>query len=164
MILNTGIPVNWRNNFFYQLFFFVAGIIVLPAVALYLYKKSSEMATIKLTTQEFKDKIFDFTKEQEWNYKGDLPAIIDFYADWCGPCKMMAPIMEELSTEYENQLIVYKVDTSAEKELASIFGIQSIPTFLFIPLEEEPMIQTGALPKKEFKEIIEERMLFNTPE
>jgi len=164
MILNTGIPVNWRNNFFYQLFFFVAGIIVLPAVALYLYKKSSEMATIKLTTQEFKDKIFDFTKEQEWNYKGDLPAIIDFYADWCGPCKMMAPIMEELSTEYENQLIVYKVDTSNEKEIASVFGIQSIPTFLFIPLEEEPMIQTGALPKKEFKEIIEERMLFNTPE
>lgn len=121
------------------------------------------MATIKLTTQEFKDKIFDFTKEQQWNYKGDMPAIIDFYADWCGPCKMVAPILEELSTEYENQLIVYKVDTSKEKDIASAFGIQSIPTFLFIPLEVEPMIQTGALPKKEFKLIIEERVLFNTP-
>jgi len=121
------------------------------------------MSTIKLTTQEFKDKIFDFTIEQQWNYKGKLPAIIDFYADWCGPCKMVSPLVEELSTEYENQLIVYKVDTSKEKDIAAAFGIQSIPTFLFIPLEEEPMIQTGALPKKEFKLIIEERVLFNNP-
>jgi len=121
------------------------------------------MSTIKLTTQEFKDKIFDFTKELQWSYKGNLPAIIDFYADWCGPCKMVAPLVEELSTEYENQLIVYKVDTSKEKDIAAAFGIQSIPTFLFIPLEEEPMIQTGALPKKEFKLIIEERVLFNNP-
>ncbi|WP_298297593.1 thioredoxin [Hydrotalea sp.] len=117
------------------------------------------MATKHLTTQEFKDLVFDYTKEQEWKYKGTLPAIIDFYADWCGPCKMVAPVLEELSTEYEGKLMVYKVDTEKEQELAAVFGIQSIPTFLFIPAEGQPMMQPGALPKKVFKQVIDEELL-----
>jgi thioredoxin 1 len=117
------------------------------------------MATIHLTTQDFKEKVFDFDKEQEWNYKGSLPAIIDFYADWCGPCKMVAPVLEELSKEYEDQVIIYKVNTEKEMELSSVFGIQSIPTFLFIPLEGEPIMQPGAFPKKVFQQVIEKHLL-----
>ena len=117
------------------------------------------MPTIKLTTQDFKDKIFDYTKEKDWKSKSSLPVIIDFYADWCGPCKMVAPVLEELSLEYDGKLLIYKVDTEKEIELASVFGIQSIPTFLFIPVDGDPMMQPGAFPKKVFKEVIEERLL-----
>lgn len=117
------------------------------------------MATVKLTTQDFKDKVFDYTTEQEWKYKGDKPAIIDFYADWCGPCKMVAPVLEELSDEYEGDLVIYKVDTEAEMELSAVFGIQSIPTFLFIPVNGQPMMQPGAFPKKVFKQVIDERLI-----
>ena len=117
------------------------------------------MATIKLTTQDFKDKIFNYDTDKEWKYKGSQPAIIDFYADWCGPCKMVAPMLEELSKEYEGKLVIYKVDTEKEMELSAVFGIQSIPTFLFIPLEDQPMMQPGALSKKVFKQVIEERLL-----
>lgn len=119
------------------------------------------MVTIKLTAQDFKDKIFDYEKEQEWKYKGSVPALIDFYADWCGPCKMVAPVLEELSKEYEGQLVIYKVDTEKEQELSTVFGIQSIPTFLFIPVNGNPMMQPGAFPKKAFQQIIEERLLQN---
>src|SRR5689334_1443506 len=104
----------------------------------------SFMGTIHLTAQEFKDRIFDYEKEQEWKYKGDLPAIIDFYADWCGPCKAIAPLLEELSIEYSDRLIIYKIDTDKEIELSSLFGIQSIPTLLFIPMEGQLMVQKGA--------------------
>ncbi|MGC8751103.1 thioredoxin [Hydrotalea sp.] len=117
------------------------------------------MATKHLTTQEFKDQIFDYTKEQEWKYQGTLPAIIDFYADWCGPCKMVAPVLEELSDEYAGKLNIFKVDTEKEQELAAVFGIQSIPTFLFIPAQGQPMMQPGALPKKVFKQVIDEELL-----
>jgi thioredoxin 1 len=117
------------------------------------------MATIHLTTQDFKEKVFDFDKEQEWKYNGSLPAIIDFYADWCGPCKMVAPVLEELSKEYEDQVIIYKVNTEKEMELSSVFGIQSIPTFLFIPVEGQPIMQPGAFPKKVFQQVIEEHLL-----
>jgi len=117
------------------------------------------MATVKLTTQDFKDRIFNYREEKTWNYKGHLPAIIDFYADWCGPCRMVAPVLEELSKEYENELIIYKVDTEKEEELAAIFGIQSIPTFLFIPLKEDPLIQPGALDKNIFNMIIKKHLL-----
>ncbi|QEC69874.1 thioredoxin [Panacibacter ginsenosidivorans] len=117
------------------------------------------MHTIQLTTQDFKEKIFNYETEQEWKYKGDIPAIIDFYADWCGPCKMVAPVLEELAKEYNGKLNVYKVNTEKEIELSAVFGIQSIPTFLFIPVDELPMMQPGAFPKKVFKEIIETRLL-----
>ncbi|MBY0537163.1 MAG: thioredoxin family protein [Chitinophagaceae bacterium] len=117
------------------------------------------MSTIKMTTADFKEKVFNYDTEKEWKYTGNLPAIIDFYADWCGPCKQVAPILEELSKEYEGKLLIYKVDTEAELELSSVFGIQSIPTFLFIPVEGNPMLQPGAFPKNIFKQVIEERLL-----
>lgn len=117
------------------------------------------MPTIQLTTQGFKEKIFDFDTEKEWKYQGNLPAIIDFYADWCGPCKMVAPVLEELSDEYEGKLLIYKIDTEAEQQLSAALGIRSIPTFIFIPAEGEPSMQPGALPKNVFKQIIEEHLL-----
>ena len=117
------------------------------------------MATIKLTADKFKSDIFDYTTEKEWNYKGERPAIIDFYADWCGPCKMVAPIMEELSTEYAGKVDIYKVDTEVEQELSAVFGIRSIPSILFIPKEGTPMMQPGALPKNVFQEVIDKELL-----
>lgn len=117
------------------------------------------MATEHITKQDFIDKVFDYEQEQDWKYKGELPAIIDFYADWCGPCKSIAPVLEELSDEYKGRLSIYKVDTDKEVELSSLFGIQSIPTLLFIPAEGAPMMQRGAIPKSAFKQVIEERLL-----
>lgn len=117
------------------------------------------MATIKITTQDFKDKIFNYEGATEWSFNGQRPAIIDFYADWCGPCKFVAPILEQLSLEYEDKLDIYKVDTEAEQELSAVFGIQSIPSLLFIPLEGKPMMQAGALPKNTLKEIIEKELV-----
>ncbi|MBL7729929.1 MAG: thioredoxin [Chitinophagaceae bacterium] len=117
------------------------------------------MPTIQMTTQDFKDKVFNYETEQEWKYLGTLPCIIDFYADWCGPCKMVAPVLEELSEEYKDRIIIYKVNTDAEMELSSVFGIQSIPTFLFIDATGEPSMQPGALPKHVFRQVIEEKML-----
>lgn len=117
------------------------------------------MATVKMTTQDFKEKVFNYDTEQDWKYLGTLPAIIDFYADWCGPCKMVAPILEELSNEYEGKIVIYKVDTEAELELSGVFGIRSIPTLLFIGADGEPMMQPGALPKHVLRQVIEEKML-----
>jgi len=117
------------------------------------------MATIKLTNQKFIDDIFDYTTEKEWNYKDSVPAIIDFYADWCGPCKMVAPILEELSGTYEGKLKIYKLDTEAERELSSVFGIRSIPSILFIPVGGKPMMQVGALPKSTLIDVIEKELL-----
>ena len=116
------------------------------------------MATIKLTTEKFKEEIFDYTKEKEWKYKGDKPAIIDFYADWCGPCKMIAPVLEELSEE-RKEVNIYKVDTEVELELSGVFQIRSIPSMLFIPMEGQPMMQAGALPKGALEEIIDKELL-----
>jgi len=117
------------------------------------------VATVQLTTAAFKEKIFNYEVEKEWKYTGTLPAIIDFYADWCGPCKMVAPVLEELSKEYEGRLIIYKVNTDIEQELSAVFGIQSIPTFLFIAADGEASMQPGAYPKHVFKKIIEEKLL-----
>lgn len=117
------------------------------------------MATIHLTAQSFKEKVFDYETEKEWHYKGQLPAIIDFYADWCGPCKMVAPVLEELSKEYEGKLHIYKINTEEEQELSAAFAIRSIPTFLFIPVDGEPAMQPGALPKKAFQQVIEQHLL-----
>jgi thioredoxin len=115
--------------------------------------------TEHLTLDTFKEKVFDFEKSKDWNYQGDIPCIIDFYADWCGPCKMVAPILEELSEEYNGKLHVYKVNTEEERELAGIFGIQSIPSLLFVPKEGQPQMAMGALPKdtfvKAFKDVLD---------
>lgn len=131
-------------------------------LALYLcieLKKRKDMPTVKLTADIFKKEIFDYTAEKEWKYKGDKPAIIDFYADWCGPCKAVAPVLEELSDEYADNLIIYKVDTEAEQELSSVFQIRSIPSILFVPMGKQPMMQAGALPKTALKEIIEKELV-----
>jgi len=111
-----------------------------------------------LTVETFKEKVFDYTQTKEWSFKGDKPAIIDFYADWCGPCKTIAPILEELDTEYES-IDFYKVNTETENELAATFGIQSIPSILFIPLEGSPQMALGALPKETFKKAISEILI-----
>lgn len=117
------------------------------------------MATIKLTKQKFLDDIFDYTTQQEWKYKGKVPAIIDFYADWCRPCQMVAPVLEELSETYSGKLNIYKVDTEVEQELAGVFQIRSIPSILFIPVDSQPMMQPGALPKSAFIEVIEKELI-----
>ncbi len=103
-----------------------------------------------LTKQEFIEKVFDFETKKEWDFSGERPVVIDFYADWCGPCKALSPIMEELSKEYEGKVDIYKVDTEAEQELAAVFRIRSIPSILFVPKNEKPVMAVGALPKAEF--------------
>lgn len=124
-------------------------------------KSENKMAkTIKLTRADFLEKVANFEKNPEkWEYLGDKPAIIDFYADWCGPCKMVAPILEELAAEYEGQLYIYKVDTEVEQQLAAEFGIRSIPSLLFVPMNEPPQMAQGALPKDAFKQAIDEVLL-----
>jgi thioredoxin len=109
-----------------------------------------------LTKETFLEKVFNFEENKEWKFEGDKPAIIDFYADWCGPCKMVAPIMEELATEYEGKIDVYKINTDEQQELAGAFGIQSIPSILFIPVGEQPQMAAGALPKETFQKVISE--------
>lgn len=103
-----------------------------------------------LTKEAFLNKIFNYEIEKEWKYQGEKPAIIDFYADWCGPCKIVSPVLDELSDELDEKMDFYKVDTEAEQELAAIFGIRSIPSFLFIPVEAQPQMAVGALPKETF--------------
>ena len=120
------------------------------------------MAAIKLSSEEFKNQVFDYTKETNWNYKGSIPAVIDFYADWCAPCRMVASVIEELSKEYEGKVSFYKVDTELEQELAAVFQIQSIPSLLFIPVLGQPMMQLGAMPKNSFRKVIDEQLLKNS--
>ena len=112
-----------------------------------------------LTKQTFLDKVFNYEKNKEWQFEGDLPCLIDFYADWCGPCKMVAPILEELSEEYKGKINIYKVDTEAEQELAAAFGIRSIPSLLFCPKEGQPQMAQGALPKDALKGAIDDVLL-----
>jgi len=117
--------------------------------------------TVHLTTEDFKEKVFNYETTKEWKYEGTLPAIVDFYADWCQPCKMVAPVLEDLAREYAGQIMVYKVNTEEEQELASVFGIQSIPTLLFIPKEGQPQAAMGALPKQTFEKVIKDVLLKN---
>lgn len=116
---------------------------------------------VHLTAQDFKEKVFDYEKGGEWKYAGELPAIVDFYADWCQPCKMIAPVLEDLALDYAGKIVVYKVDTENEQELAAVFGIQSIPTLLFIPKEGQPQASMGALPKQTFEKVINDILLKN---
>jgi len=107
-----------------------------------------------LTKETFLKKVFNFEKNKEWKFEGEIPCIIDFYADWCGPCKAIAPVLEELSDDYTGKVNIYKVDTEAEQELAAAFGIRSIPSMLFVPKDAEPQMAQGALPKHELEKII----------
>ena len=113
----------------------------------------------KLTKEAFLEKVFNYEQNKDWKYEGDLPCVIDFYADWCGPCKMVHPILEELSKEYDGKIRIYQIDTEAEQELAAAFGIRSIPSLLFCPSEGQPQMAQGALPKASLKRAIEEILL-----
>lgn len=114
-----------------------------------------------LTKKTFLEKVFNYEQNQEWKFEGELPCLIDFYADWCSPCKMVAPIMNKLADEYAGKVNIYKIDTEAEQELAAIFGIQSIPSLLFVPKEGQPQMAVGALPEQTIKRVIEEQLLNN---
>jgi thioredoxin len=117
-----------------------------------------------LTKAAFLEKVFDYENNKEWNFKGDKPCVIDFYADWCGPCKTVSPIMEELSKEYEGKVDVYKIDTEKEQELAQIFGIRSIPSVLFCPADDKPRMAVGALPKDGYIQAIKDVCKVEHPE
>ena len=123
-------------------------------------KKENKMTTIHLTKAEFLSKVANFeTNPAEWKYLGDRPALIDFYADWCGPCKAIAPVLEELAAEYGDRIYIYKINTETEPELASAFGIRSIPSLLFVPMTGQPQMAAGALPKQQLKEAIDNLLL-----
>lgn len=110
--------------------------------------------TENLTKESFFEKVFNYEENKEWKFEGKIPAIIDFYADWCGPCKMLAPVLEQLSQEYDGKVHIYKIDTEAEQELSAAFGIRSIPSMLFCPVDEDPQMAHGALPKQQIEQII----------
>mgnify|MGYP000636080080 FL=1 len=112
--------------------------------------------TALLTIEQFLEKVFNFEKHKDWKYEGSLPCIVDFYADWCGPCQSLAPLLEELSETYKGKLLIYKIDTEVEQELSGAFGIRSIPSMLFCPTEDSPQMAQGALPKQELERMIQE--------
>ena len=119
----------------------------------------SDYKPVEMNTQMFIDRVVDFKNAEEWDYKGDKPAVIDFYATWCGPCKKLSPILDELSSEYAGNVLFYKVDVDREQELAGAFGIQSIPMVLLIPKEGKPYVVQGLRPKAELKEAIDSVLL-----
>ena len=115
--------------------------------------------TEALTKETFLTKVFDYEKNQDWKFEGELPAVIDFWAPWCGPCKMVGPVLEELSEEYKGKVNIYKVNTDEEQELGAVFGIRSIPSILFVPKEGQPKMAVGALPKESLKQAIDKELL-----
>jgi len=114
---------------------------------------------VHLTAQDFRDKVFNYETGADWKYEGNLPAIVDFYADWCQPCKMVAPVLEDLARDYSGKILIYKVDTESEQELASVFGIRSIPTIFFIPKKGQPQAAMGALPRETFDKAIKDILI-----
>lgn len=122
-------------------------------------KQEGKEEVVPMNNRMFIDKVFDYTTEKEWKYNGTMPAVIDFYADWCGPCRRVAPIMRELAEEYKGKVIFYKVDTDKEKELAGSMGIQSLPTIVFIPVKGKPQVIVGAADKATFQKAINEVLL-----
>lgn len=155
-----------------KIFLFIFSLLLVAATACGREKQSSAPVqvptttieeggqVIHLTKAEFLKKVFDYeANPEEWKYEGDKPAIIDFYADWCGPCKRVAPILERLAKEYDGRIVIYKINTDKEKELSAAFGIRSIPTLLFIPLKEKPQLSQGALPEEAFRKVIDEFLL-----
>ncbi|AHW59263.1 thioredoxin [Draconibacterium orientale] len=117
-----------------------------------------------LTKETFKEKVFNFETNKEWKYEGEKPCLIDFYADWCGPCKMVAPVLEELQSEYGDSIVIYKVNTEEQQELAGMFGVQSIPSLLFVPQDGQPQMAMGALPKQTFEKAISDVLKVEKPQ
>ena len=107
-----------------------------------------------LTKEGFLEKVFNFEENKQWKFEGEMPCIIDFYADWCGPCKMVEPVLEELAEEYKGRVDIYRIDTGSEQELAAAFGIRSIPSILFVPKDGKPQMAVGALPKAAIEDAI----------
>lgn len=123
-------------------------------------EKNEKASVVQMNKQMFLDKVFDYTTgATEWKYQGDKPAVIDFYATWCGPCRMVAPILKDLAKEYGDSIVIYKVDTDKEKELSMAMGIQSLPTIVFIPSAGQPQIIVGAADKATFRRAIDEVLL-----
>jgi len=116
-----------------------------------------------LNEADFKAKVFDYEKNKDWKYEGTVPCMIDFYADWCQPCKMVAPVLEELQADYGETIQIYKIDTEVERNLAGMFGVQSIPSLLFVPMEGQPQMAAGALPKETFEKAIADVMKVEKP-
>jgi thioredoxin len=116
-----------------------------------------------LTKKTFLEKVFDYEKNKDWKFEGELPAVVDFWAPWCGPCRIVGPIIDELSEEYKGKVNFYKVNTDEEQELGAVFGIKSIPSLLFIPKEGQPKLAVGALPKESFKSTIDKELLSEIP-
>ena len=122
--------------------------------------QKEEASVIQMNKQMFLDKVFDYTTgATEWKYQGDKPAVIDFYATWCGPCRMVAPILKDLAKEYGDSIVIYKVDTDKEKELSMAMGIRSLPTIVFIPKTGDPQVIVGAAEKATFRRAIDEVLL-----
>ncbi|HAH25382.1 MAG TPA: thioredoxin [Prolixibacteraceae bacterium] len=142
-----------------KVFFSVLMVLTIFANGCAQEKKVNSGTIIHLTNDQFKKMVFDYKVNKEWKYLGDKPAIIDFYADWCGPCRMMAPRLEEISKEYAGKLIVYKVDTDKEQQLSASLGIQSLPTLLFIPQNGKPQASLGLIPKESLLKAIHEVLL-----
>jgi len=123
-------------------------------------EKTSNAQVEFLTYDDFLKKVWNFeANPQEWVYEGDVPCVIDFYADWCGPCKRVAPIMAELAKEFDGKLKVYKINVDKEKKHASVFRVRSIPSVLFVPKTGKPQMQTGALPKDSYFKVVKEQLL-----
>ena len=112
-----------------------------------------------LTTETFTKKVYNYKENKEWKFEGENPCIIDFYADWCAPCQMVAPVLEDLSEDYKGKIDIYKVDTEDQQELAAIFGVRSIPSILFVPMKGQPQMAMGAMPKDSFVKVINEILL-----
>ncbi len=123
-------------------------------------QKGDNMKTIHLTTAEFLNKVYNYeTNPDTWAYAGDKPCLVDFYASWCGPCKALSPVLEELAAEYDGKIYIYKVDVDSEKRLAATFGIRSIPTLLWIPMKGKPTMTQGAMPRQDLKRMIDDVLL-----
>ena len=134
--------------------------IIAASISANAQEEKKESKVIHLTYKEFLKKVWDFEKDPTtFNYKGKLPAVIDFYADWCGPCRRVAPIMERLAEEYDGKLLVYKINTDQERELSAAFQVKSIPMVLFVPMEETPLMSVGAMQEQEYRQVIEEQLL-----
>lgn len=145
-----------RKNVLFALVIFFMNIFIVKGVGI----GENESYVKHLTKKEFIEKVYNYEKNSDkWVYEGDKPAIVDFYATWCGPCKAIAPVLEELAKEYAGKIVIYKIDTDKERELSAAFGISSIPTLLFIPVSGDPQIAQGALPKESLKRAIDDFLL-----
>ncbi|MCU6770470.1 Thioredoxin [uncultured Bacteroides sp.] len=142
------------------LFFLASAVIIALSTKAQSVSSDSNGKVIHIGKTEFVEKIYDYEKNPDkWIYNGKKPAIVDFYADWCGPCRMLSPTLESLAHKYKDKIIIYKVNTDKERELAAAFGITSLPTLLFIPMDKMPQVAQGALPKEDLEKAINDFLL-----